>query len=49
MCSVCSCLQPILIKLASSGHVHLAKLAVKCINSVFKEPCPIFKKLCAVS
>ncbi|XP_064405270.1 sister chromatid cohesion protein PDS5 homolog B-B-like [Halichondria panicea] len=41
-----SCLQPILTKLASSGHVQLAKLAVKCIHCVFQEPRPIFDKLC---
>ena len=43
-----SCLQPVLLQLAQKGSPDLAKHAVKCIHSVFKEPKPILMRLFTV-
>ena len=43
-----SCLQPVLLQLAQKGSPELAKHAVKCIQSVFKEPKPILMILFTV-
>lgn len=49
MHGVSRCLQPVLTKLAQSGHPKLAKNAVRCCHQILAEPKPAMERLLTVS